>query len=111
MPTLWSRICHKQIQSYTNQARIQSYESIDGRIAIATFKLTNRTSIKIVNVYGPTQAKSNNDERVRDAFYNKLETVLSQINKQATLFIAGDFNSKIKVNRSDTNCNGKYGRG
>ena len=60
--------------------RLKSYESIDDHIAITTFTLSKNASIKIVNVYAPTQAKSDADVKVRDAFYDQLEAVLSKIN-------------------------------
>ena len=90
--------------------RLKSYETIDDRIAIATFTLSKNASMKIVNIYAPTQAKSDADVKVRDAFYGQLEAVLSKMNQQTTLLIAGDFNSKIGVDWSETNCIGRYGR-
>ena len=36
-----------------------TYESIDDRIAVAMFKLSERAFMKVAHVYAPTQAKSN----------------------------------------------------
>ncbi len=65
----------------------------------------------MINVYGPTQAKSTADEKIRDTFYEQLEAQITHINKSVTLFIAGDFNSKIGHDWTNTNCIGRYCRG
>jgi hypothetical protein len=44
-------------------------------------------------------------------FYNHLDTLLKKIGKQVTLFIAGDFNSKIGHEWMNTKCIGRYCRG
>ena len=88
-----------------------TYESIDDRIAVATFKLSERAFMKVVNVYAPTQAKSNADASIRDRFYDQLESLLNKIGKHVTLFISGDFNAKIGQDGAATNCSGRHCRG
>ncbi len=48
---------------------------------------------------------------MRDHFYNQLDSLLKKIGKQVTLFIAGDFNSKIGHEWMNTKCIGRYCRG
>ena len=86
--------------------------SISDRIARAKFKLPNNNYLMIViNVYGPIQAKTNEDERIRDELYDQLEAILNKLSKRSILFIAGDFNSKIGQEKTDNNCIGRYCRG
>lgn len=92
-------------------SRLQSYESINDRIAIATFTLSQRSSMKVINVYAPTQARANENTSERDEFYDKLNQILASTPKEATLFIAGDFNSKLGQDHASTKCVGRYCRG
>ena len=91
--------------------RLESYEYVSDRIAVATFKTSKRTTMKIINIYAPTQAKANENRSIREEFYDQLEATLDKIGKHTTLYIAGDFNSKIGADRSDAACIGKYARG
>lgn len=92
-------------------SRLQSFESIDDRIAVATFKLSARTSLKVINVYAPTQARSNKNTAERDQFYDQLERLLRSIPKRTSFFIVGDFNSKMGQKSIDIKCIGHFGRG
>lgn len=91
--------------------RLKFYEHVNDLIAIATFATSKNTTMKIINIYGPTQAKSNENKSVRDQFYDQLESILAKTSKQTTIFIAGDYNSKIGEDHTNTMCIGKYARG
>jgi exonuclease III len=91
--------------------RLKNYESISDRIAVATFTLSPRTSMKVINIYAPTQARANKNEQERDQFYEQLERVLRKTPKQTTLFVLGDFNSKLGQDFTNTSCIGRFGRG
>ncbi len=65
----------------------------------------------MINEYALTQAKAAADEKIRELFYDQLEAQIIHTSKNTTLFIAGDFNSKIGQKWTDTNCIGHYCRG
>ena len=90
--------------------RLLSYESISDRIAIATFRLFKRSIMKVINVYAPTSALANQKPSVREEFYEQLECQMRKCNRYTFLFIAGDFNSKIGADQTNTQCIGRYGR-
>ena len=91
--------------------RLISYTSISDRIAKAVFKLTKRTTITILNIYAPTQALTDKNQEQRDQFYEQLEKEVRLCNKTTSLFIAGDFNSKMGTRKNNEECIGKYARG
>lgn len=91
--------------------KLLTYEAISDRIAVATFQLSKRTTMKVVNVYAPTQMLANAKKQIIEEFYEQLDDLLCKINKQTLLFIAGDFNSKIGADWANTACIGHYGRG
>ena len=91
--------------------RLISYKSVNDRIATATFKLSGRSTLKIINVYGPTLDKASKSPDERDRLYEQLDTELSKLGEGTSFFIAGDFNSKIGLRTSDSTCVGNFGRG
>ena len=91
--------------------RLLTYESISDRIAIAVFRLSKRSIIKVINVYAPTMALTTKYPRVREEVYEQLEGLMNKCNQYTFLFIAGDFNSKLGAEQTNLSCLGHYGRG
>jgi exonuclease III len=93
--------------------RLQHIDDVSDRVASATFKLSDNTTMTVINVYGPTQKRADDDKSIsiRDEFYDQLEATLNKVSKRAALFIVGDFNSKIGQDWMETRCIGRYCRG
>ena len=65
---------------------------VSGRIMTMGLPLSKDNFVTIISVYAPTM--TNPDEN-KDAFYNKLASVLSGIPRTDKLLLIGDFNARI----------------
>ena len=63
----------------------------------------------IVGVYGPTQTRTTIDEREELQFIEQLQTIIDTQQKNHTLIVLGDFNSKL--GSSTGKVVGRYGLG
>ena len=73
--------------------KLVGYKTICDRIASETFQISKRDKLVVLNVYAPTQARSNKNESEREDSYDQLEAVLQQQDdNNTTLIIAGDSN-------------------
>ena len=65
---------------------------VSGRIMTMRLPLSKDNFVTVISVYAPTM--TNPDEN-KDAFYNKLASVLSGIPRTDKLLLIGDFNARI----------------
>ena len=56
-----------EIYQYRSKPLIK-YESVNDRIEVATFRLSGRENLKIINVYGPTLDKLTKSPEERERF-------------------------------------------
>lgn len=87
------------------------FNVINDRIAVATFRLSGRKELKIVNVYGPTLERSTKSPEERESFYEQLESEVRKIGDGTSYYISADFNSKLGLSSTDSTCVGTYWRG
>ena len=102
-----------------------NFQAITERICIAEIKLDeNKNKICALSVYAPTEEETEKYPEKTDDFYNRITTVINNINKRDTLVIGGDFNARTKLAtqeerelykdivgkyaRNEINENGKY---
>ena len=89
------------------------YWSESDRIALIQLRLARNSLLTIINVYGPTSQRVNNNNAEQDKFFSDLAHLTSQyIGMSCALFyIAGDFNSKIGLRKCDEDFMGIHSRG
>lgn len=73
------------------------FESISGRIASVTLRISNKCTIKVEQCYVPMTSYLNDEV---ESFHENLKKIL---NKERTThsFIIGDFNSKVSSTTGD----------
>ncbi|KAJ0182129.1 hypothetical protein K1T71_002851 [Dendrolimus kikuchii] len=82
--------------------------SVSNRVAYLVLKLTNRYSLKVVQVYAPTSAHS--DEEV-EAMYDDITKAIHGTTSAHYNVVMGDFNAKVGVQKRDEPIIGPYGLG
>ncbi|KAJ0172381.1 hypothetical protein K1T71_012354 [Dendrolimus kikuchii] len=82
--------------------------SVSNRVAYLVLKLTNRYSLKVVQVYAPTSAHS--DEEV-EAMYDDITKAIHGTTSAHYNVVMGDFNAKVGVQKCDEPIIGPYGLG
>ena len=87
------------------------YWSESDRIFLIQLRLTRNSLLTIINLYGPTSQRVNNNNAEQDEFFSGLAQLTSQYMSCALFYIAGDFNSKIGLRKCDEDCMGKHSRG
>ena len=85
--------------------QIVRYWSVSDRIAVIQLRISNNSILRptIINVYGPTSQRVNNNNAEQDEFYAELARLTSRYSSSALFYIAGDFNSKIGYRKDDEN--------
>ena len=91
--------------------QIVRYWSVSDRIAVIQLRISNNSILTIINVYGPTSQRVNNNNAEQDEFYAELASLTSRYSSSALFYIAGDFNSKIGYKKDDKNFMGHHSRG
>ena len=91
--------------------RIVRYWSESDRIALIQLRLARNSLLTIINVYGPTSQRVNNNNAEQDEFFSDLAHLTSQYMSCALFYIAGDFNSKIGLRKCDEDVMGIHSRG
>ncbi|KAJ0183167.1 hypothetical protein K1T71_001143 [Dendrolimus kikuchii] len=86
----------------------QGVNSVSNRVAYLVLKLTNRYSLKVVQVYAPTSAHS--DEEV-EAMYDDITKAIHGTTSAHYNVVMGDFNAKVGVQKCDEPIIGPYGLG
>ncbi|KAJ0183213.1 hypothetical protein K1T71_001189 [Dendrolimus kikuchii] len=86
----------------------QGVNSVSNRVAYLVLKLTNRYSLKVVQVYAPTSAHS--DEEV-EAMYDDITKAIHGTTSAHYNVVMGDFNAKVGVQKRDEPIIGPYGLG
>ena len=86
---------------------IINFDSLSGRVASLTIKLSRRYTLQIIQVYAPTSSHS--DEEVEEF----CELVTQQLNKHNHHFkiVMGDFNAKIEKKKQNETTIGIHGLG
>ena len=84
---------------------VTTTKQVSDNIAYIEIELPSRngklTKCRIVNVYGPTNPASVNNPKLRETFYEQLNSTL-KVPSNHELFILGDFNSKLgKLSNND----------
>ena len=69
--------------------RIVSYWSESDRIALIQLRLARNSLLTIINVYGPTSQRVNNNNAEQDEFFSDLAHLTSQYMSCALFYIAG----------------------
>lgn len=82
--------------------------SVSNRVAYLIVKLTERYSLKVVQVYAPTSAHS--DDVVEEMFED-ISKALHSTTKAHYNVLMGDFNAKVGVQNSSESVVGSYGFG
>ena len=91
--------------------QIVRYWSVSDRIAVIQLRISTNSILTIINVYGPTSQRVNNNNAEQDEFYAELARLTSRYSSSALFYIAGDFNSKIGYRKDDENFMGHHSRG
>ena len=91
--------------------RIVRYWSESDRIALIQLRLARNSLLTIINVYGPTSQRVNNNNAEQDEFFSDLAHLTSQYMSCALFYIAGDFNSKIGPRKYDEDFMGIHSLG
>ena len=88
-----------------------SLKKIIDRICIATTQL-KENKLHVIAVYAHTLQRSEENNQLRDTFYETLENVIEKIPKRDVVVIAGDFNAKTGSGSMEFSENiGRYGKG
>ena len=91
--------------------RIVRYWSESERIALIQLRLARNSLPTIINVYGLTSQRVNNNNAEQDEFFSDLAHLTSQYMSCALFYIAGDFNSNIGLRKCDDDVMGIHSRG
>ncbi|KAK6765489.1 hypothetical protein RB195_025415 [Necator americanus] len=86
---------------------VDSHEILSPRLAILRLRPLRQKSISIINCYSPTSAA---DDSELDAFYEKLEEVVSN-ERSFYKFVVGDFNAKLGKATEEKYRIGRFGLG
>ena len=82
--------------------------SVSNRVAYLIVKLTERYSLKVIQVYAPTSAHS--DDEVEDMF-DDISRALHSTTKTHYNVVMGDFNAKVGVQTCGESVMGSHGFG
>ncbi|XP_037294379.1 uncharacterized protein LOC115454908 [Manduca sexta] len=86
---------------------LQNIRAISPRVIFATFKLSQRYSLKVVQVYAPTSDKSDKETEI---FFEEIAKALKDNPAHYTMVI-GDFNAKLGRNQDHEEFVGGFGLG
>ena len=84
--------------------QLEGVRSINEKISVIKFAINKdkTNTLSIINVYGPTMLRAEEDENEVIKFYGELEQTYLQEKKRATLImIVGDYNAKIGRKRNE----------
>ena len=80
--------------------RVISVKLINSRIAVIRFDLEEKGQLTVINVYGPTGVRTEARPEIGREFYDQVRaTYTAEKLKSALVFIMGDFNSKVGLQR------------
>src|SRR5271167_45439 len=87
---------------------VMEFKGASERTAMLIVKLNSKYSVKIIQVYAPTSAYS---DEVVEAVYEEINQLMDQVTTQYTI-VMGDFNAKIGIRKQGENgIMGPYGIG
>ena len=98
---------------------VKNHKCISDRVAYIDVELKheakNKTKLRIVNVYGPTEEKAEKQPELRENFYRELEKAI-EVQQNMELWILGDLNARLGKgqNKEEDNIDeikGKHGFG
>ena len=96
-------LVHKDIAK-----NVMQFKGASERAAMLIVKLNSKYSVKVIQVYAPTSAYS--DEAI-ESMYEEINELMDQVNTQYTI-VMGDFNAKIGIRKQGEDCIlGPYGIG
>ena len=88
-----------------------SFKRISDRICYVNIKLSTRW-LHVISAYAPTLAVSEKHPEQRDAFYEQLDSTVSNFSKRDLVVVVGDFNAKTGSGKKDYPSNiGQFGKG
>lgn len=87
---------------------VEEVSSVSNRVAYLIIRLSGRYSLKVIQVYAPTSAHS--DEEVED-MYQDINKALHNTTKTHFNVVMGDFNAKVGVQMCDESRVGPHGFG
>nr|ADI61810.1 endonuclease-reverse transcriptase [Bombyx mori] len=87
---------------------IVEVSSVSTRVAYLIIKLTERYSLKVVQVYAPTSSYSDDDVEI---VYDDITRALHDTTKAHFNVVMGDFNAKVGVQTCDESVLGSFGYG
>ena len=83
---------------------------IDDRICTAIIKMKEH-KLHIISIYAHTHKRSEENNELRENFYECLESILEKIPKRDIVILLGDFNAKTGTDTEEFPINiGKYGK-
>eukprot|EP00794_Sanderia_malayensis_P004055 gene4055-4606_t len=94
------------------------FKAISNRICKATIKLKgqneneNHRNLIFISSYAPTLDVSEKNPKIREDFYEELESVIKEVSKRDICIIGGDQNAKTGLGRKEfPEVIGRYGKG
>jgi exonuclease III len=81
----------------SSKKSLMTYNCISDRIIMARFRCKFR-NISIIQCYAPTEV---DDDEVKDAFYEQLESTTAKLKRSDIKIIIGDFNAKVGSDNKD----------
>lgn len=91
--------------------RITRFWSVSDRIAVIQFRLSGKSHMTIINVYGPTATRVSANVEEQEQFLSNLAEVTTDYRSSTLFFIAGDFNSKLGIRQEQESFMGRHSRG
>lgn len=86
---------------------ITDFAPISNRLSTLSFRCTNK-GYTIVNAHAPINADNRKFPDIVDLFWEDLEETISQVPKQNTVILVGDFNAQIGSEKKFRNIVGEY---
>ena len=75
--------------------RFMRYRSVSDRLAVLQIKLGTKSTLTIINAYGPTTKLANNNQDLQEDFFSQLAALSTRYSSSSLFIIAGYLNRKL----------------